>query len=349
MNFAHAMAKKQSGLSLVELMIALTIGLLLLAGLTLIFVNSSEANRELQKTAQQVENGRYAINRLTEDLGNIEYWGGLTSADIGSGGIRDYTDQTIVLASSNCGVDYSLGNALRALGNATGSTANSVFGCIDPATFRNGTDVLLVQKVISPPATPAAASPSGNPYDTDKVYLRTNTSSGFLIKAASEPLDITSTFTIPSQSWTYWQYAPAVYYIQDTGVPSLHRLYLGSGLTMQDELLTDGVEAFHILFGIDTDGDGVANQYKSSPTVDELAAAINARIYVLVRSVDKDHGYTDAKTYNLGNLCYNVGGSGGCNALTDASATPEPQKYHRRVFSSTAVLRNIAFRAVLKP
>src|SRR4030066_1930248 len=69
----------------------------------------------------------------------------------------------------------------------------------------------------------------------------------------------------------------------------------------------------------------------------------------LVRSVDKDHGYSDAKTYNLGNLCYNVGGSGGCNALTDASATPEPQKYHRRVFSSTAVLRNIAFRAVLKP
>ena len=340
---------RDRGFSIVELMIAITLGLLVIGVVATIFLSGNRNYAQDERFARMQENGRYVINRLTEDLANIEYWGGLTSADIGSGGIRDYDDQTIVLASSNCGVDYSLGNALRALGNATGSTANSVFGCIDPATFRNGTDVLLVQKVTSPPATPAAASPSGNPYDTDKVYLRTNTSSGFLIKAASEPLDITSTFTIPSQSWTYWQYAPAVYYIQDTGVPSLHRLYLGSGLTMQDEMLTDGVEAFHILFGIDTDGDGVANQYKSNPTVGELAAAINARIYVLVRSVDKDHGYSDAKTYNLGNLCYNVGGSGGCNALTDASATPEPQKYHRRVFSSTAVLRNIAFRAVLKP
>lgn len=340
---------RDRGFSIVELMIAITLGLLVIGVVATIFLSGNRNYAQDERFARMQENGRYVINRLTEDLSNIEFWGGLTSANVGSGGIRDYTDQTIVLASSNCGVDYSLGNALRALGNATGSTANSAFGCIDPATFRNGTDVLLVQKVISPPATPAAASPSGNPYDTDKVYLRTNTSSGFLIKAASEPLDITSTFTIPSQSWTYWQYAPAVYYIQDTGVPSLHRLYLGSGLTMQDELLTDGVEAFHILFGIDTDGDGVANQYKSNPTIGELAAAINARIYVLVRSVDKDHGYSDAKTYNLGNLCYNVGGSGGCNALTDASATPEPQKYHRRVFSSTAVLRNIAFRAVLKP
>lgn len=340
---------RDRGFSIVELMIAITLGLMVIGVVATIFLSGNRNYAQDERFARMQENGRYAINRLTEDLGNIEYWGGLTSADVGSAGVRDYADQTNVLANSHCGVDFALGNALRALGNATGSDANAVFGCIDPATFRNGTDVLLVQKVVSPPATPAAASPSGNPFDTNKVYLRTNTSSGLLIKAASEPLDITSTFTIPSQNWTYWQYAPAVYYIQDTGVPSLHRLYLGPGLTMQDELLTDGVEAFHILFGIDTDGDGVANQYKSNPTVAELATAVNARIYVLVRSVDKEHGYTDAKTYTLGNLCYNVGGSGGCNALTDASATPEPQKYHRRVFASTVVLRNIAYRAQLTP
>jgi type IV pilus assembly protein PilW len=338
---------RDRGFSVVELMIAITLGLLVIGIVATVFLSGNRNYAQDERFARMQENGRYAINRLTEDLSNIEYMGGLTGT--GSPGIRDYANQATVLTNSNCGVDFALGNALRVLGNATGATANAAFGCIDASTFRNGTDVLLVQRVLSPPATPAAASPSENPFSTSRVYLRTNTSTGVLIKAASEPLDITSTFSIPSQNWTYWQYAPTVYYIQDTGVPSLHRLSLGSGLTMEDELLTDGVEAIHVLFGIDLDGDGIANQYKSNPTVDELAVAMNARIYVLVRSVDKDHGYTDGKTYTLGNLCYKVGGGGGCNTLTDASAISEPQKYHRRVFSSTVVLRNIAYRAQLKP
>ena len=53
--------RSNSGFSLIELMIAMTIGLLLLAGLTMIFVNSSNASREMQKTSQQIENGRFAI------------------------------------------------------------------------------------------------------------------------------------------------------------------------------------------------------------------------------------------------------------------------------------------------
>ena len=65
----HTM-RGHSGFSLVELMIAMTIGLLLLSGLAAIFVNSSDANRELQKTAQQIENGRYAIE--TVSLGKSE-------------------------------------------------------------------------------------------------------------------------------------------------------------------------------------------------------------------------------------------------------------------------------------
>jgi len=46
--------RSNSGFSLVELMIAMTIGLMLLAGLSLIFVNSSNASREMAKTSQQI-------------------------------------------------------------------------------------------------------------------------------------------------------------------------------------------------------------------------------------------------------------------------------------------------------
>ena len=69
--------RNNSGFSLIELMIAMTIGLLLLAGLVMIFVNSSEANRELQKTSQQIENGRYAIDVLSQDLRLAGFYGHL--------------------------------------------------------------------------------------------------------------------------------------------------------------------------------------------------------------------------------------------------------------------------------
>jgi type IV pilus assembly protein PilW len=64
-------------MSLLELIIALTIGLLLLSGLATIFASSSDANRELQKTAAQIENGRFAIETLVQDLRLAGFYGHL--------------------------------------------------------------------------------------------------------------------------------------------------------------------------------------------------------------------------------------------------------------------------------
>jgi type IV pilus assembly protein PilW len=69
--------RSNAGFSLIELMIASAIGLLLLSGLSMIFVNTSEANRELQKSAQQIENGRYAIEVISSDLRLAGFYGHL--------------------------------------------------------------------------------------------------------------------------------------------------------------------------------------------------------------------------------------------------------------------------------
>ena len=74
---ARAVVRKSNGFSLVEVMVALTIGLFLLGGLTAIFINSSQANHELQKTAQQIENGRYAIATVSQDLRLAGFYGHL--------------------------------------------------------------------------------------------------------------------------------------------------------------------------------------------------------------------------------------------------------------------------------
>jgi len=67
------------GVSLIELMTAMTIGLLILLGLSSVFVNSSTANRELKNTAEQIENGRYAIELLSQDIRHAGFYGELST------------------------------------------------------------------------------------------------------------------------------------------------------------------------------------------------------------------------------------------------------------------------------
>ena len=70
-----ASMSRQQGLSLIELMIAMTLGLLVLAGLTTVFVTASESQRELQRSAQQIESGRYAMDTLTNDINTAGFYG----------------------------------------------------------------------------------------------------------------------------------------------------------------------------------------------------------------------------------------------------------------------------------
>ena len=65
------------GFTIIELMIAMGIGLLLLTGLSMLFVNTNQTNRELQKASQQIENGRYAIDTLSQDMRLAGFYGHL--------------------------------------------------------------------------------------------------------------------------------------------------------------------------------------------------------------------------------------------------------------------------------
>src|SRR5260221_8528477 len=59
---------QQNGFSLVELMVAIAIGMFLLMGLSSILAANSQTNKELNKTGNQIENGRYATQVLTDEI-----------------------------------------------------------------------------------------------------------------------------------------------------------------------------------------------------------------------------------------------------------------------------------------
>jgi prepilin-type N-terminal cleavage/methylation domain-containing protein len=66
---------RQAGFSLVELMVSLTIGLIILVALCAMFLNVSNANSEMTKSNSQIENGRFSIQLLENDVMHAGFWG----------------------------------------------------------------------------------------------------------------------------------------------------------------------------------------------------------------------------------------------------------------------------------
>ncbi|HUG04790.1 MAG TPA: prepilin-type N-terminal cleavage/methylation domain-containing protein, partial [Steroidobacteraceae bacterium] len=76
---------QQSGLSLIELMVAVAISLVILAALVALFVNTSRSNREFARANSMIENGRLAVQVLENDVIHAGYWGTY---------VPDFDDQT---------------------------------------------------------------------------------------------------------------------------------------------------------------------------------------------------------------------------------------------------------------
>ncbi|WP_281420333.1 PilW family protein [Georgfuchsia toluolica] len=65
----------QAGMSLVEVLIAMTIGLILMTGISILIVRQNAARVELAKSSRQIENGRYAMQLLHDDIQLAGFWG----------------------------------------------------------------------------------------------------------------------------------------------------------------------------------------------------------------------------------------------------------------------------------
>lgn len=85
-----AVARRIGGFSLIELMIAMVLGLVVAAGIISIFVSTNSSNRVQSQLSRLQEEGRFAITRITDDLAlaNGSYCsnsGG--NAHLGTGGV----------------------------------------------------------------------------------------------------------------------------------------------------------------------------------------------------------------------------------------------------------------------
>jgi type IV pilus assembly protein PilW len=83
---ARSAPRESNGFGLVELMISIAIGLVIIAALVTLFVNTSRNNREMATANSVIENGRFAIDLLENEVVHAGYW---------STYVPDYDDPTI--------------------------------------------------------------------------------------------------------------------------------------------------------------------------------------------------------------------------------------------------------------
>ena len=68
-------ARRQRGVTLVELMVGLTLGLVVTASMLMLFANASAHGQDVARAGMQIENGRYVSELLREDLRLAGFYG----------------------------------------------------------------------------------------------------------------------------------------------------------------------------------------------------------------------------------------------------------------------------------
>jgi type IV pilus assembly protein PilW len=303
------------GFSLIEFMIAITRGLLLILGVTAFFVTTSRNFTESQKAHRQIENGRYAMDLLSEDLRHAGFYGEIASVGAVPAGAPPDPCATDVATLA-----AALPIAIQGVGDADTKPS-----CVPERL--TGTDVLVVRRVHSI-AIPAASAVSGGYY----VQISFCATELPMFQLAQSGFNMMTKACDPAVKSPIRQVHTSIYFISPCSLPSgatgtcaanasapatptLTRMDLGpGGFTLVP--LVEGIENMQLEYGLDTNANGAAESFVVTPanTGAAWASVAAVRIHLLSRNVESSPGYADAKTYQLGTAVANPVTPGGTYA-----------------------------------
>lgn len=319
--------RRQTGISLVEMMIAMAIGLFLTLGIFSMFTLSSTNVVNTSQLNQLQENGRFALSILIEEISQAGFFGDITGTALITGinienldPINRHDDCYSAFANngsipSDPIIDPSTAIPFKFLYSYTPDHKNQL-SCL--SSLQITSDVLQIKRVIGPAID--------NITEKNRYYLATTPNAGTFFKGDRMPPKL--------ENGRYWQYKHSVYFIEkdSNGIPSLKRKMLTAKGMKNNEQLVQGIEYLKIYFGFDTDNNGIVDNYISANSAvinrnnidqNQLLAV---RLYILVKSVEPDPKYINKNRYQLGN-----------HVINDK---PFNDHYRRKVISSTVILEN---------
>lgn len=295
--------RRSRGFTLVEMMIAVTLGLIVLAALTSFFVRTSQNRRDMENNSRQIENGRYAINALRDDIALAGFYSDMSQPS-----------STVWNATAPCQTDPA------ALGFLASQLAPQmpipilVFpdGVGRPTActpdYLAGTDVVVVRR-FNTEAIPVASASANQVYVQISECASDDVNTPFVINTGSS-----GAFTLRALGCggaaALRQFHEHLYYVRNysvtagDGIPTLVRVELSNGASNFVPLV-EGIDVLRVELGVDNNSDGLPDVWTrcdaSSPcTATSYANVMGAKIHVLSRNIDPSNNYTDDKTYNMG-------------------------------------------------
>jgi type IV pilus assembly protein PilW len=340
-----SLIKRQSGLSLVELLVAMALGLFLITGVVNVFLANKDSTQVETSLARLQENGRIAMDLLVSDIQDSNYVG------------CNSTQGNIVTMADDVTFDGTFGYE-RLSGSwspALPSDLNSAFG----GTARVGSDVIRLQQGVRLPVTsaadilttstgvPVASNPTCISLDdivviancvTAHVFRVTNTpacdgsATSFEFDASENtPASITTAYEAGTE---VMQFQEKVWYVRDTGrrrtarnlpVFALYRLEDG----VENEMV-EGVEYLQVLYGQETAGGNLRYVPADDASLD-MAQVVSVRVALLMQSFEPVLDGPDNTAYQV--LDQSIDSTG-------TTYTHSGDDTLRRVFQTTVMLRN---------
>lgn len=322
--------KKQSGMSLVELMVAMLISLFLSAGIFTMFSMSATNVTTTSQYNQLQENGRIALAIMERDIAQLGFFGDMTGSEFISG-INTTLDDAIP-AADDC-IGAGLNNASlpnnqaahfrRLWGYENGLSGTTPLACLSSATVAANTDVIQIKRFIGPSL--GSGDGSDSPVNGGSRFAVSATSTQAIFFNGIDPSS-----AMPNSR--VWEYQHHVYFIDiENGLPILSRKTLTANGMTNDEQLVEGIENIRFLYGFDNDADSTPDTFIPAADVTTLMwdnetfqRLVAVKIYLLVRSTEADNSYNNQVTYQLG----------------DKQINAPNDNFRRKVLSTTVILEN---------
>jgi type IV pilus assembly protein PilW len=319
-------ARRARGFSLIELMVAMLLGLLVVAGLINLFIANRRSYQMQSGNNFLQENLRIASDRIGWSLRMADYWGGNKTVQVGTSAVD------AVGAKGDCDGAWAtaVSSAVTGGGGVYGYTGAATFplgaACIgDSKNYVAGSDVLVVRyadpQVLAPGPAEAGFAPaesgtiSGSP---KQVFLLSTPGSSAQLFAGAPPATLTAKvhrYVNPYQVDMYYLRPCSV--IPDNGstctatadgglpLPTLMRMHLQSSGQLVSEPVVDGVEQINFEYGATGTGTGGALQYWSASDItsnNTWASVVSVRVSLVAVNPTRDISIPHVKTYVLGTL-----------------------------------------------
>lgn len=357
--------RRQYGLTLVEIMVAIAVSLVLLTGVIQIFAGTKATYRVQENLGRLQENGRFALDFLARDIRMAGYtgcgsgFGTITNTLNGGSGIfynftvgiegfdnvgaspptylaaagitpKQNTDVIIVRRNSDNPIRISRNNDSAQLFAVTGNVVEA--GCADGTTKVDGLcrgDILMVSDCQKSRVFQAGnITPSGSPpnQETNITHPASGTPGNAVSSWGGASAPPEQQFNQDAEIVRVGTYA---YFVaaNPNGGWSLFRL--DGGVISE---LVEGVEDMQVVYGEDTDPNDAFRQadvYRDATAVFDWNQVVSARVHLLLRSNDNNLAPAPQDyTFN--------------GATVAGTSLPPTDRFLRREFTATITLRNRA-------